>query len=643
MRILTTFLMLLATVLPGLAATTYPAATNAPNIFFQTNTFLTNTYFGLARTNVIGTGGSAINAVGITNGQVTASKFNGQATEAFTVANPAQAILGVDGSYKFTVTSIDANMLGHALTNAAGTVAGLPLAGGTLSDGVTNNSANGFRGNGGGLTNVTAIAFGGVLDNTNMPNPLVLNQLNVDTLVVTNGGTVNGGLTNNSAQGFVGNGSGLTNVPFSVWTNFTAAPTVFTNLSGIAFDPGFGMNFTWTFTNVPGVGPVGVFLNGANTNCFITTNGGTFYRPIYSGAASTNSPGNNELVTAQWVRNLFTAGAAYYTTTNIEASATNASPAGQLVYQFSSTIPLPSSRSYLTTDYLTNGGYLGSVCTTNTFSALGGQILVSAYFGYTGGSSTPTLTLHPEIYYSYDRTNWLGDYSAANQLITYGSTNLYQWVVDFPQTVSTSASGFYIERRYKVGTVTGVGTRTLTLLIGTNALSGTTDASHITMQSPTATSGNAYLANNQTFSGNNTFSQPIIAANGSALNLATAAGFSTDGAGSAITAGNKGGIAVIPYNCTIQSVILAGNPAGNATVDIYWTNYANLLAGNLPAAATSLVGGGGTKPSLSSAVCSSNGVANWGKTTLTKGDGLIFNVSSPATITNLNCFIWVTR
>lgn len=70
MRILTTLLLTLATMLPCFGATTWPAATNAPNTFFQTNRFLKQVTFGTPATNIIADSGSSINGVGFTNNAV---------------------------------------------------------------------------------------------------------------------------------------------------------------------------------------------------------------------------------------------------------------------------------------------------------------------------------------------------------------------------------------------------------------------------------------------------------------------------------------------------------------------------------------------------------------------------------------------
>ena len=327
------------------------------------------------------------------------------------------------------------------------------------------------------------------------------------------------GLTNLSVTNLIAgqtlpimNGVNLTNVPFSIWPNWSSNPNSYSNLAGLAFSPGYGMTSTWTYTNYPGIGWVGIRVNAADTNQFITTNGGTFYGAIYSGSYSAaNAPATTELPTAGWVRSLFNFGSKYYAGNVADTGATNTDQQNQQVFKFQSTIPTSFSRNYVTTDFLTNNGYIGAVVTTNAFLSLGGSIAVNAYIGFAGGSASPTLSLHPEIYWSYDKTNWYGDYPAGNLAVTYGATNLYQWAIEFPTLTSTNATGFYIQRRFKVGTVTGSGTRTAYFLVGTNAVSGVNDASHITMQSPTATAGNAYLAANQTFTGSNAFTGGLFA------------------------------------------------------------------------------------------------------------------------------------
>lgn len=234
----------------------------------------------------------------------------------------------------------------------------------------------------------------------------------------------------------------------------------------------------------------------------------TFREPSYSQSPTTNGPNNAEYVTAGWVRGLFNVGTPYYITDVVDPIATNSGP-DQPVYTFSSAIPASSIRTYTTANFLTNNGFVGSVITTNRFQLLSGQVFVNSFLAFIGGAAASTLSLHPMIFYSYDRTNWLGGFEGSNESITRVQTNMYTWVISVPTVSSTNSDGFYVQRRFHVESVTGSGVRTLQVFIGTNASSGTLDASHIHLQSPELNTGNAFLAANQTFTGSNTFTKPI--------------------------------------------------------------------------------------------------------------------------------------
>lgn len=493
MRILTTFLMLLATVLPGLAATTYPAATNAPNIFFQTNTFLTNTYFGLDRTNVIGTAGSAINGVGFTNRDIVARNIN-------------------------SVTNFDT----RAWTNSIGALSiGQAPNSGTIS-----------------LWDDTASAYDSI----------------------------------NASGGIIG----------------TANPLQFA--------------------------------------------GGTVTAPLLTTSSTSNGPSALELVSAGWVRNLFNNGVLAYSTTNIDATATNVG-SGQPMYTFASAIPASNSRTYTAP---ASGTYIGSVMTTNTYSFIQGPVTVNAYLAAAGGAGNPSVSVHPELYYSYDKTNWYGDWDSENQTVTIGATNLYQFVVSFPATTATNAAGFYIQRRFKVGTAAGATKPNVIFLIGTNTASGTANASHISFSGPNSSYGNAYLANNQTWTGTNTFTGDTIftaPVSFSQLNVGTlvvtnafltnSIGITVDGAGTAIASGVKGYVAV-PYACTIQSCTMMANAAGTVSFEIWRTNSADA---SFP---PTVAGAIGTNTLTADNYAVDSTLAGWTKT-LAAGDVLGFNVPSTAT------------
>lgn len=259
--------------------------------------------------------------------------------------------------------------------------------------------------------------------------------------------------------------------------------------------------------------PSGLVSNQFTTTPGLTTNGlpylplsgGTVTGPVLSTSPSTNGPAMNEFPVAGWVRGLFNNGIIDYSTTNTDLTATNPG-SGQVMYTFATTIPTVNSRTYTAPNA---SDYIGSVMTTNTFTFLQGPISVNAYLAALGGSGNPSVSVHPEIYYSYDKTNWFGDWEAQNQTLIIGATNLYQWVVSFPAITSTNSAGFYLERRYKVGAAAGATHPNVVFLIGTNSASGTNDASHISFTGPSSAMGNAFLSANQTFTGSNYFTQPI--------------------------------------------------------------------------------------------------------------------------------------
>lgn len=237
-------------------------------------------------------------------------------------------------------------------------------------------------------------------------------------------------------------------------------------------------------------------LNGFGTN--LTVNGltnldGTYVAgPILSTSSSaSNAPAQNELPSAAWVRNLLSgSGVIYYSTTNIESNATN-TDAATFVYKFSTAIPAQDSRAYVNP---TNNQYVGSVITTNTFQSVQGPVTVNMYMQKNSGGST--ISVKSELYYTYDRTNFFGDYESQPQSVTTGS-NLYSYVISIPPITSTNTAGFYIERRLKVVSVSG--SPNLTNWMGSNT------PSSISFSGPSSAGGQAFLAANQTFTGNNTF------------------------------------------------------------------------------------------------------------------------------------------
>lgn len=116
----------------------------------------------------------------------------------------------------------------------------------------------------------------------------------------------------------------------------------------------------------------------------------------------------------------------------------------------------------------------------------------------------------------------------------------------------------------------------------------------------------------------------------------TSFGVTVDGSGGVITTGQKGYIR-IPYAFTITSWTLIGSPSGSITFDIWRTN------GAIPTVSNTIIGVGGTKPSLSTATyATSSTLTNWTITGAT-GDVIGWNVDSCTTTTTATLQLFVTR
>lgn len=278
----------------------------------------------------------------------------------------------------------------------------------------------------------------------------------------------------------------VTNAYFA-GSNHFAGPIVATNS---------GNQFVGTFTGD------GSALTGLVASAYLPLAGGTESGPVLTTSSSSNSPANLELATAGWVRGLFAgAGITYYVTTNFNASFTNNDVANGTNYEFSLTIPTHNMRFYTNPAV---GSYVGSVVITNKILQVQAGITVDSYVESSTGTGSGSLSIHPEIYVSYDKTNWIEIGTAAPQTLTSGVTNLHSWVVTNPSYSTTNASGFYVERRFKVDTQTSNNNADLTVHMGTNF------ESHITIPGVSSGGGNALLAANQTFTGVNTFTLPTL-------------------------------------------------------------------------------------------------------------------------------------
>lgn len=279
--------------------------------------------------------------------------------------------------------------------------------------------------------------------------------------------------------------------------------------------------------------------------------------------SASNSPAANEFPTANWVRTLIGGnGISAWNTTNTTLFTNTDS--SSLVYSFTTnSAPFPARVTYVG---VTNNQYIGATSSTNRFTALSGPIVSSTYLFYPSGAGR-ALSLHEEIYIGYDGTNWTEISTTADQIIAAGSTNLVQFNLSFATQFATNAAGFYVEKRRKVGSQNS--NPDVTLWVGTNT------ASRVDFSGPSSISGNVFLAVNQTFTGLNTFTQPIVGSGASLTNLVDAYAFTSNAIWNMRTTNDfAAGASNVIVN--MDSPALNLDPLTN---NIVLTNFIGLVAG----------------------------------------------------------------
>jgi len=112
--------------------------------------------------------------------------------------------------------------------------------------------------------------------------------------------------------------------------------------------------------------------------------------------------------------------------------------------------------------------------------------------------------------------------------------------------------------------------------------------------------------------------------------------FIIDGAGSAITTGQKGHLEV-PFACTIKQVTMLADQTGSIVVDIWKDTYANFP----PTDADSITAS--APPTISSAQKSQDSTLTGWTKSISAGDILAFNVDSCTTITRVTISLKVER
>lgn len=114
----------------------------------------------------------------------------------------------------------------------------------------------------------------------------------------------------------------------------------------------------------------------------------------------------------------------------------------------------------------------------------------------------------------------------------------------------------------------------------------------------------------------------------------SAIGITIDGAGSAITTGDKGSIS-IPYNATLNNVTMIADVSGTCIIDIFKSNFSAYPTAS-SICSTSL-------PTISDAIKSIDASLVGWDTNIQSGDILDFQVLSASNITKLNLTIGATK
>jgi hypothetical protein len=114
--------------------------------------------------------------------------------------------------------------------------------------------------------------------------------------------------------------------------------------------------------------------------------------------------------------------------------------------------------------------------------------------------------------------------------------------------------------------------------------------------------------------------------------------FVIDGGGSEITTGVKGDL-LVPFGGTITKCTLLADQSGSIVVDIWKDTYTNYPATD----ADSIIGSGGTEPTISTATKSQDSTLTGWTTSISEDDILRFNVDSVTTIERVTVILEITR
>lgn len=219
-----------------------------------------------------------------------------------------------------------------------------------------------------------------------------------------------------------------------------------------------------------------------------------------------------------------------------------------------------------------------------------------------------------------------GNTAKALRFAMTGGTNNEDLVMDLDTTANTAL----------LSSTTSLGTVDFgSIVIKTNAIANLTTNGFVKTSSGNGTlivDTNTYLTGNQSISltgdvtGSGTTS---IATTASANIKVTTFGITVDGAGVTPSTGSKGYITV-PYAGTITKWYIVADQSGSCVVDIKRSG-------------TSIIGGGGNKPTLSSAQRANATPSSWTSTSVSAHDEFEFNLDSATTVTRVNLMIEVAK
>jgi len=309
----------------------------------------------------------------------------------------------------------------------------------------------------------------------------------------------NGEYSGNAATFTRNNGRLMTISPRDIFLTITSYPSAHAYLQLDSGNPGAGQ---LDLASSDG----SIYLNSRNGSGTFSGNltasnayfAGNTYTTNHAYDASSNllDPEANEYVTASFVRSVLNNGAFLYGTTNttpvgfsnIVNNATNS-----ISLQFGANAPIGYIKGF--TNFLngtyTNGPYFASIVSTNTYQSVTGPFVNDFYIA-AGGNGQPAISITPDIFASYDKTNLIPLCSGAGQALTVdGTTNLYTWIQSAAQYNSTNTAGFYIVRRVRVVSQNGNN-----LFI--NVLGGSGYATSMSFNTPVTVNANY----NGTFIGN---------------------------------------------------------------------------------------------------------------------------------------------